>query len=132
MYVVKIVWSCTTKRYINYFSFTSSDYTFGLVRTLVDRVYKINSSWSSQGPQEPYPHFAQKCFPYKYHKKDRQSIPCQETEPCRAHRYAQEQQSVSTTSLLSGITTPEEGWGIITPWLERFVISFLCSQEKMR
>ena len=29
----------------NYFSFTSFSYKMGLVRTLVDRVYKINNSW---------------------------------------------------------------------------------------
>ena len=29
----------------NYFSFTSFSYKMGVVRTLVDRVYKINSSW---------------------------------------------------------------------------------------
>ncbi|CAH3185349.1 unnamed protein product, partial [Porites evermanni] len=30
---------------INYFSFTSFSYKMGLVRTLVDRLYKINNSW---------------------------------------------------------------------------------------
>ena len=29
----------------NYFSFTSFSYKMGLVKTLVDRVYKINNSW---------------------------------------------------------------------------------------
>jgi len=29
----------------NYFSFTAFSYKIGLVRTLVDRVYKINNSW---------------------------------------------------------------------------------------
>ena len=29
----------------NYFSFTSFSFQMGLVRTLVDRVYKINNSW---------------------------------------------------------------------------------------
>ncbi len=30
---------------MNYFSFTALSYKIGLVRTLVDRVYKINNSW---------------------------------------------------------------------------------------
>ena len=29
----------------NYFSFTSCSYKVGLIRTLVDRVYKINNTW---------------------------------------------------------------------------------------
>ena len=29
----------------NYFSFTSFSFKMGLVRTLVDRIYKINNSW---------------------------------------------------------------------------------------
>ena len=35
-----------TSLLINYFSFTPRPYEIGLVRTLVDRVYKINNSWS--------------------------------------------------------------------------------------
>ena len=30
---------------INYFSFTSRSYKLGLIRTLVDRAYKINNTW---------------------------------------------------------------------------------------
>ena len=30
----------------NYFSFTSYSYKVGLIRTLVDRAYKINNTWS--------------------------------------------------------------------------------------
>ena len=29
----------------NYFSFTSYSYKVGLIRTLVDRAYKINNTW---------------------------------------------------------------------------------------
>ena len=29
----------------NYFSFTSLSYKLGLIRTLVDRTYKINNTW---------------------------------------------------------------------------------------
>ena len=29
----------------NYFSFTSNSYKLGLIRTLVDRAYKINNTW---------------------------------------------------------------------------------------
>ena len=32
---------------LNYFSFTPSGYKVGLIETLIDRAYKINSSWSS-------------------------------------------------------------------------------------
>ena len=30
---------------INYFSFTSYSYKMGLIKTLVDRAYKINNTW---------------------------------------------------------------------------------------
>ena len=31
----------------NYFSFTSFSYKLGLIKTIVDRTYKINNTWSS-------------------------------------------------------------------------------------
>ena len=35
-----------TGLFTNYFSFTSYSYRLGLIRTLVDRTYKINNTWA--------------------------------------------------------------------------------------
>ena len=36
-----------TKLLLNYFSFAPNSYKLGLIKTLVDRMYRINNSWTS-------------------------------------------------------------------------------------
>ena len=53
-----------TGLHTNYFKFTSFNYKVGLVRTLVDRVYKINSSWGVFAiTSGSYPHFGKSLLP---------------------------------------------------------------------
>ena len=49
----------------NYFSFNSFSYKMGLVRTLVDRVCKINNSWLGfhKDIKKSYPYSTEEPFP---------------------------------------------------------------------
>ena len=32
---------------LNYFSFVPDSYKYGLIKTLIDRMYRVNSTWTS-------------------------------------------------------------------------------------
>lgn len=57
----------------NYFSFTPQVYKIGLIRTLVDRVYKINNSWLHMGFHEDIKKLffilSKNCFPTRLIEK---------------------------------------------------------------
>ena len=58
----------------NCFSFSSFSYKMGLVRTLVDIVYKINNSWLDfhKDIKKPYPYCTQEPFPCSHCREGHQ------------------------------------------------------------
>jgi len=54
----------------NYLSFAPLSYKIGLIRTLIDRVFKINNTWLAfhKGHYETSFHFAQESFPRSSHR----------------------------------------------------------------